>query len=277
MINKQLPIDLVPIKFGRLWLTYRWTRYLLGSMLNLNVKGMMNSIRGIGILVMLSVLELKRGSKPRICNLCGWKGNKFYPNLGSGYFDLNVTCPRCHSTNRYRSLVCILEDQTEIFQNDKNVIEVSPIRGFEAYCLFRKNRINYISFDIERHAMEKGDITKMQFNDSSCDYFICFHVLEHVLRDDVAIEEIYRVLKPGGKAVLQVPIDYLIKETVEYGKPNIYETGHVRRYSEEGFMGIIKKKGFEINKINVDKIFMDNEIIKYGLSCEPIFFAAKPK
>ena len=38
------------------------------------------------------------------------------------------------------------------------------------------------------------------------------------------------MLRPGGEAILQVPIDYSISKTIEYGRPNPLETGHVRRY-----------------------------------------------
>ena len=47
--------------------------------------------------------------------------------------------------------------------------------------------------------MEKGDITAMHYAAESCDYFLCFHVLEHVPDDIAAIREIFRVLRPGGQ------------------------------------------------------------------------------
>jgi ubiquinone/menaquinone biosynthesis C-methylase UbiE len=52
------------------------------------------------------------------------------------------------------------------------------------------------------------------------------HVLEHIKEDSEAISEIRRVVKPGGIAVLPVPI--VGNETIEYPEENPYEFGHVR-------------------------------------------------
>jgi len=58
--------------------------------------------------------------------------------------------------------------------------------------------IDYTSFDLARHAMEFGDITMMRFPDNSVDYFICFHVLEHIPDEHLALAEVRRALKPWG-------------------------------------------------------------------------------
>jgi ubiquinone/menaquinone biosynthesis C-methylase UbiE len=44
---------------------------------------------------------------------------------------------------------------------------------------------------------------------------VCCHVLEHVDDDMIAMKEFYRVLKPRGWAILQVPIDYGRADTFE--------------------------------------------------------------
>jgi ubiquinone/menaquinone biosynthesis C-methylase UbiE len=46
----------------------------------------------------------------------------------------------------------------------------------------------------------------MEFDDGEFDLVICNHVLEHVPEDQAGIREIFRVLRPGGFAVLQVPL-----------------------------------------------------------------------
>jgi len=64
----------------------------------------------------------------------------------------------------------------------------------------------YITADIESPlAKVKMDIHKMPFADRSFDVVLCNHVLEHVDNDIVAMQEIHRVLRPGGFAILQVP------------------------------------------------------------------------
>lgn len=51
-------------------------------------------------------------------------------------------------------------------------------------------------------------------------------MLEHIREDAQALSEISRVLRPGGIAILPVPI--LGDETVEYPEPNPHESAHVR-------------------------------------------------
>ena len=64
----------------------------------------------------------------------------------------------------------------------------------------------YITADLESPlAKVKMDIHQMPFGDRTFDVVLCNHVLEHVENDIRAMEEIHRVLKPGGFAILQVP------------------------------------------------------------------------
>jgi ubiquinone/menaquinone biosynthesis C-methylase UbiE len=49
------------------------------------------------------------------------------------------------------------------------------------------------------------DIHQIPFNEDTFDVVLCNHVLEHVTDDIKAMNEIFRVLKPGGFSILQVP------------------------------------------------------------------------
>lgn len=68
--------------------------------------------------------------------------------------------------------------------------------------------LDYVSADIESPlAMVKMDIMEIPCKDDLFDVILCYHVLEHVADDRRAMGELLRVLKPGGWAILQVPID----------------------------------------------------------------------
>ena len=74
--------------------------------------------------------------------------------------------------------------------------------------------MDYLSADLSSpEAMVKMDIMDIQYSDNTFDVIFCSHVLEHVPDDRKAMREFYRVLKPGGWAILQVPI--LAKATFE--------------------------------------------------------------
>lgn len=226
---------------------------------------MCDALRGlawIGILLPADVFTYRKRVQ---CNICGWQGARFYPNVGSGYFNLDSNCPRCSCIPRYRSLAAILDTCTDFFTPDMAVIEAAPVRTFQAYCLWRKQGKNYLSFDRQvKLAMKKGDLTAMYFENNSCDYFLCFHVSEHVQDDVAAVREIFRVLRPGGQAVLQVPIDYSLADTLEYGRPNPRETGHVRRYSETGFVRRLTGEGFQVSTASVMELFSRISIQRFS-------------
>jgi SAM-dependent methyltransferase len=275
-IPSPMPSAVVPIRLGRCRMAYRWARYFLWCCFHRHPDGARDALSGLVELARLSFADVVMPRETVECNLCGWQGNKFYPNVGSGYRERDASCPRCHCIHRYRSLTAILEAKTDFFSPRAEVIEVAPVRSFHSYTLWRKQGRNYINFDLEKFGMEKGDLTAMRYADNACDYFLCFHVLEHVPADDAAVREIFRVTRPNGVAILQVPIDYSLSETIEYGAPNPRETGHVRRYSEKGFAEKLTRHGFQVSKASVAELFTAQEINRLGLSPEPVYLATKP-
>jgi SAM-dependent methyltransferase len=77
-----------------------------------------------------------------------------------------------------------------------------------------------------RDTHHAADLRRLPFPDSSYDFVIASHVLEHIQEDRQALGEIRRVLTPGGIAILPVPL--VGKTTIEYGEPRPEEAGHVR-------------------------------------------------
>jgi ubiquinone/menaquinone biosynthesis C-methylase UbiE len=177
--------------------------------------------------------------------------------------------------DRHRALLAILLAATDYFAPGMRVIEVAPMRGFQSLCL-AQGTMDYTSFDLERYAMERGDITRMRFADDSADYFTCFHVLEHIPAESMALAEIRRVLKPGGVAVLQVPVDSSVATTYEYAEPDPREVGHVRRYGRD-FGARIASHGFEVTAVSVNDWLSRETVRQFGFSLEPVFLARKPR
>jgi SAM-dependent methyltransferase len=92
---------------------------------------------------------------------------------------------------------------------------------------FRGQFHRYLSADLLKTEVDcKADVRRLPFADASWNCVHASHVLEHVADDRVAIAEIRRILKPGGFAVLPVPI--VAAKTIEYPEPNPLEWNHVR-------------------------------------------------
>lgn len=69
------------------------------------------------------------------------------------------------------------------------------------------SKFKYVSGDLNPLVADrKINITYMNFEDNLFDVIICSHVLEHIIDDRKAMRELFRVLRPKGFAILQVPI-----------------------------------------------------------------------
>lgn len=261
------------LKLPRVRLGYRWTRFAARSIFSGDFDFVANGVRAAVKLPFLALRDLV--SKPRvICPICRWEGAGYYPNTGPGY-DESGLCPGCGGLPRQRDLFLVLAASGMLRGEGRTlrVIEVAPMRGFEK-MLQKIDGVNYTSFDLERNAMVKGDITQMPFEDSEVDVFICFHVLEHIPRVDLALKEIRRVLKPDGVAVIQVPVDWNLAKTYEYGKPDPRDVGHVRRYGQD-----VREKmaegGFVIRDAQSSDYASKAAATRLGLSDEVILLASR--
>ena len=265
-------IDRQPI-LGRCRLAARWARFFGRSMVSQQYDFCVNALRAELNLVRLTLADCVTPRAGVECNICGWRGRQFYPNVGPGYDEQNMLCPSCRTLDRHRSLVVALIDATTFFSPGKRIIEVAPMRSFQSLCQ-AQGWMHYVSFDLSRFAMERGDLTQMRYEGDSADYFLCFHVLEHVKEERKAISEIRRVLKPGGTAVFQVPVDWELERTYEYERPDPREVDHVRRYGRD-FGERLASCGFEMQVWRAADRVPQEVCDRYRLSQEPIFLARK--
>ena len=126
-----------------------------------------------------------------------------------------MLCPVCGTVDRGRLLYLFLVNKTDIFEKPKKLLHVAPEVCLQD-ILRSKANIDYLTADIsQKNVMIEMDITDIQFPDESFDAIICNHVLEHIIDDGKAMSELYRTLKPGGWAILQVPLSLTLKNTYE--------------------------------------------------------------
>ncbi len=99
----------------------------------------------------------------------------------------------------------------------KRILDIGCGSGYFGYLLKEIDRnVKITGFDISKHAISQAktydkayslDIDKQNIPEESnyFDMVTCADVLEHVYDVDHCLEEIKRVLKPGGKAVITAP------------------------------------------------------------------------
>lgn len=262
-------VDPAPV-LGRLRLGGRFARHAIRALQQRWFDDAGEAMRAEGRLLRAWTNDA-RGADQVECPICGWRGAGFYPNVGPGFFEESTTCPGCGCQDRHRSLAHVLVRRTSFLEPHTRVVEVAPMRGFERWCLAQP-QLDYVSFDRERHAMQKGDITNMRFASGSVDLFICFHVLEHIPDEDRALNEIRRVLRPGGTLVIQVPLDPDLERTVEYGAPDPRETNHVRRYGQD-FAQRLEAHDFTVERVSVRDLVEPQRVVAEGLNTNDVYLA----
>ena len=166
-----------------------------------------------------------RNRQSFLCPICNYSGPfaDLYPETR---VRRHASCPRCGSAERHRLQYLILQELAPRFDYaTMSVLHVAPEPFFARH--FKRTFRSYTSTDLSRNNVDyRADLCALPFADCSFDLVFASHVLEHIKDDRQAIAEIERVMRPGGIAVLPVPI--LSPTTVEYPVPNPHEAGHVR-------------------------------------------------
>lgn len=162
-----------------------------------------------------------RNKQHFICPICNYHGPFYGVNT-----EKHEHCPKCGANERIRLQYLVVERLRRTYQLSKmSVLHFAPERALQAY--FRGIFQQYHSADLVNPQVDhQADLLNLPFGNQSYDFVFASHVLEHIENDQKAMSEIRRVLRPGGIAILPVPI--VSVKTIEYVAPNPDECGHVR-------------------------------------------------
>lgn len=185
----------------------------------------------------------------------------------------NVLSPSTLSLERHRLLWLYLKNETDFFTTPKKVLHIAPEQCF--WSIFKKQQnLEYITSDLNSPLADvKADICNLPFEDNAFDIIFCNHVLEHIVDDKKAMQELYRVLKPKGMGVFQIPIelervttyeDFSITDPKERAK-HFGQYDHVRIYGKDYF-NKLKNVGFTVDEVDYSKNISSEDFDKYCLS-----------
>ena len=234
-------------------------------------------------------ISLYYGNKV-LCPICNSKFKEFAP------FGLvtrkNARCLNCGSLERHRLLWKYLNEKTDLFSKDKKIrlLHFAPEKMF--YDVFSINpNIEYYPCDLDPEyygykgsvKINKVDIIDIPFEENYFDVILCNHVLEHIPDDALAMSELYRVMKKGAWAILQVPIDYSRDTTYEdfsistpEGREKAFgQDDHVRWYGRD-YIDRLKKAGFVVKEDDFINSFSKDNLLQYGfIGSELIYYCKK--
>ncbi len=239
--------------------------------------------------ILALVLKGKKFTDP----IDGKSFNMFLP-YGYGNQRNNVLSPSTLSLERHRLLWLFLLNETDFFEDKNNlktldynpkkiklrksegklkVLHFAPEQAF--YKRFRNQKnLDYTTTDLLSPLADvKADICNLPFEDNSYDVIFCNHVLEHIPDDTQAMQELYRVLKPGGMAILQIPQDLHREETFsddsitdEKERATIFgQYDHVRIYGRDYF-DKLRSIGFKVEEVDYTSTISDELVTKFCLA-----------
>ncbi|MDA9056881.1 methyltransferase domain-containing protein [Flavobacteriaceae bacterium] len=202
-------------------------------------------------------------------------GKSFRKFLPYGYSKQreNVLSPSTLSLERHRLLWLYLKNETDFFSTPKKVLHFAPEQAF--YKRFKKiKHLDYVTTDLNSPiAMVKADICDLPFESNSFDVILCNHVLEHILDDTKAMQELYRVMRPGGMGVFQIPQDLNRETTFEdhsitdkKERAKIFgQYDHVRIYGRDYF-DALRSVGFKVDEVDYTATLSEQDIDRYRLA-----------
>ncbi|MDX1828590.1 MAG: methyltransferase domain-containing protein [Lutibacter sp.] len=211
------------------------------------------------------------------------KGNKFTDPIdnksfrtflpyGYGKQRNNVLSPSTLSLERHRLLWLYLKDKTDLFTSQKKMLHIAPEQCFLKRFKKLKN-LDYITADLYSPIADvKADICNLPFKNNEFDVIFCNHVLEHIEDDKKAMSELYRVLKPNGFGIFQIPQDLTREKTYEdftitspkERAKHFGQYDHVRIYGKDYF-NKLRSAGFKVDEINYSAEINDDLVKKYCL------------
>ncbi|MCK9204107.1 MAG: methyltransferase domain-containing protein [Bacteroidales bacterium] len=231
------------------------------------------------------------------CPFCNKSFRKFLPGgidlpvlyekqiVGAGY-RLNDVCPRCYSLDRDRLVYIFLKEKTTVFTSPIKLFHVAPEGCIRALLSSRHNityvpGVKYLEGYYYSRQTNLLDITNIPYSDNAFDVIICNHVLEHIPDDLLAIKELYRILKPGGWAILQVPISKVLQTTFEddtqitkQDRERAFgQFDHVRIYGQD-YKARLESAGFVVKPFNPGKENIQGKYRNYAINPDEDLFVA---
>ncbi|APY07852.1 SAM-dependent methyltransferase [Winogradskyella sp. J14-2] len=202
-------------------------------------------------------------------------GKGFKTFLPYGYAEQrpNVLSPSTLSLERHRLFWLYLKNETDFFLKEFKVLHFAPEQCF--LKRFRKlKNIDYTTTDLRSPIADvKADICNLPFKDNSYDVIFCNHVLEHIPDDIKAMQELYRVMKPGGFGIFQIPQD--LNRDITFEDDTITDKSertkifgqydHVRVYGRDYF-DKLREVGFTVKAVDYTKNLSAKDINKYRLA-----------
>jgi SAM-dependent methyltransferase len=217
------------------------------------------------------------------CPVCEKSFRKFLSYGSTIAHRENVLCPYDLTLERHRLMWLYLRDFTNFFKEENlKVLHIAPEQCFHKKFKTQKN-LNYITGDLVSPIADLHfDLHNIPLENDQFDVIFCNHVMEHVEDALQCMRELYRVMKPDGWGIMQVPQDFNRETTFE--DPNIvtpedrekyyWQKDHVRLFGKD-YPNWLEKAGFKVAVFEKEKHFSEELVNRYRLQKNEILYIVK--
>lgn len=194
------------------------------------------------------------------CNICNYEGEYDYFDSGFGTEaegKWKGICPKCKSLPRHREAYEFIKTLPD--DKTKKCLGIST-EACNAKILENK-------FDFTNTRVEDGyDLTKMPLENDSVDIIYACHVLEHIKEESTAMQEMARVLKTGGFAILLFPTTSKLEtdysgQVWEYRGDPERKSIHFRKYGYDSIRRFLENGFSRVDVIHINKYWKQVWII----------------
>lgn len=217
------------------------------------------------------------------CPVCERSFRKFLSYGSDVAHRENVLCPYDLTLERHRLMWLYLKDHSNFLTADKlEVLHIAPEQCFHKRFKEQAN-LNYLTGDLFSPLADMHfDLHSIPLEDNRFDVVFCNHVLEHVDDANQCMSELYRVMKPGGWGIFQVPIDFSRDVTYEDAsivtpedrEIHYWQKDHVRLFGKD-YPEWLRKAGFQVEEFIQQSNYSENLINRYRLQKEEILYIAR--
>ncbi len=232
-------------------------------------------------------LEGLRGNEVH-CPCCEGSFIAFLPFGVDGRKRAHALCPACGSLERHRLMWLFIQERTPLLKQRQRLLHVAP-EPFYFGRLSKDPLVDYVAGDkfAPGYSYPAGtidlDVTSIAFPDNSFDAVICSHVLEHVPDDALGMRELLRVLRPGGWAIIDVPMNKDLAHTDEdititdpkERERRFGQHDHFRLYGLD-LRDRLAQAGFEVDVVAFANGFSTQDRFRMGLSGREVYHCRKP-
>lgn len=214
------------------------------------------------------------------CPVCQRSFRKFLSYGSDVAHRENVLCPFDLTLERHRLIWLYLLNKSEFFTADHlEMLHIAPEQCFLPHFKKQAN-IDYLTGDLVSPIADMHfDLHDIPLKDNRFDVVFCNHVLEHVEDDNQCMRELFRVMKPGGWGIFQVPLDTTRNQTYEdksivspeEREKHFWQKDHVRLYGLD-YPSKLKSVGFEVEEYNPKIEISVENIERYRLNPEEILY-----